>query len=196
MSGIGAVERLGSPRTRGRSTTSRARNRVVRCTRWFLGAVSFVAASRGPLIRRVIQDRGDPSKSGGSRMAQASLHQRGLTHLIAPKKQFSNLPLRWQAMEPRRKKSEYRRSVSSPIPGRNRTHLSNKFSWVYHLRPRTVQPPRTKKLTFATGSNRQNSCRARPRFKRLPDGITLIHVELQKLITCSRNILDALPPAT
>jgi len=46
-------------------TTSGARNRVLRCNRWFLVGVSFVAASRRPLVPWIIQDRGGPSKSEG-----------------------------------------------------------------------------------------------------------------------------------
>jgi hypothetical protein len=61
----GADERLGSPRSRGRSTTSRARNRDLRWNRLFFGVGSFVAALRGPLFRWMIHDRGGPSKSSG-----------------------------------------------------------------------------------------------------------------------------------
>ena len=62
-SGVGAEERLGSPRSRGRSATSRAWNRDLRCNRLFFGVGSFVAASRGPLMRWIIHDRGGVSKS-------------------------------------------------------------------------------------------------------------------------------------
>ena len=65
MSGIGAEERQGSPRSRGRSTTSRTRNRDLRCNRLFFGVGSFVTASLGPLTLSIIRDRGRPSKSEG-----------------------------------------------------------------------------------------------------------------------------------
>ena len=65
VSGDGPDERLGSPRSRGRFATSRARNRDLRWNRLFFGVGSFVAALRGPLTHWIIHDRGGVSKSEG-----------------------------------------------------------------------------------------------------------------------------------